>query len=355
MRIVITGASGNVGSALLRRLTRSDEHQVVGLVRRPPTDAGAPFDRVEWRAVDLTEDSCEQVLVEAFTGADAVVHLAWGFQPSHRLDYLAKLGIGGTAHVLAAAAAHVPHLVHMSSVGAYSHKRDDTPVTEDYPTEGVPGSPYSQHKAAAERLVDAFEREHPHTTVTRIRPGIVGQGNAGSALLRYGIPALVPASVVKLLPVLPVDRKLAIPMVHADDVADAIARAVEGAVPGAFNLAADPVITVDLIAAALGARHVQVPAAAVRAAVALSWHARVQQLDPGWIDLAFGIPLMDTSRARSELGWTPSHDAAATLRETVDGLTSAAHDHTPVLRPRTVVEELGTWVTRGAVSRRRRP
>ena len=96
------------------------------------------------------------VLRDAFAGADAVVHLAWGFQPSHDLAYLEELGVGGTRRVLeAVTAASVPHLVHMSSLGAYSPRQGDHPVDESWARDGVPTSPYSQHKAAAERLLDA--------------------------------------------------------------------------------------------------------------------------------------------------------------------------------------------------------
>ena len=94
-------------------------------------------------------------------GADAVVHLAWGFQPSHREDYLQELGVGGTRRVVeAATAAGVEHLVHMSSVGAYSPKRDDEPVDESWPTGGVRTSMYSRHKSAAERLLDTSRPRH---------------------------------------------------------------------------------------------------------------------------------------------------------------------------------------------------
>jgi UDP-glucose 4-epimerase len=359
MRIVITGASGNVGSALLRRLAATGGHEVVGIARRRPDDV-APFDAVEWSLLDLTRTSDEPALRAACTGADAVVHLAWGFQPSHDEAYLAELGVGGTRRVIeAVTAAGVPHLVHMSSVGAYSPKRDDSPVDESWPTEGVRSSMYSRHKAAAERLLDRLERETADATdgpvVSRIRPGIVGQLNAGSALLRYGVPGLVPASLLRHVPVLPLDRGLAVPMVHADDVADAVVRVLESRAPGAFNLAAGPAITADDIAAALGARLVPVPAAAVRAAVSLSWHARLQQVDAGWIDLAHAVPLMDTSRAVAELGWAPSNDALSVLAETVEGMRAGAADHSPVLRPRSVAGALGRFVRRGPVSARRRP
>jgi UDP-glucose 4-epimerase len=352
MRIVVTGASGNIGSAFLRRL-KGGPHEVVGVSRRVPEEQAPPV--TTWVAADLTDDRCLPALHEAFEGADAVVHLAWGFQPSHDLGYLEELGVGGTRRVLhSVAAAGVPHLVHMSSVGAYSPKQDDEPVDESWPTDGVQSSPYSSHKAAAERLLDAHEAAHS-TLVTRLRPGIVGQRSAGSALLRYGVPALIPAKALGLVPVLPLDRRFVVPMVHADDVADAIARALEHRAAGAFNLAADPPLTTARIAEALGAKPLHVPSAAVRAVVAGAWKARLQQVDPGWVDLGFAVPLLDSSRASRELGWSPTVDAMTVLRETLHGMRDAASDRTPVLRPRTVLGQLATALRRGPVSSRPRP
>jgi nucleoside-diphosphate-sugar epimerase len=354
MRIAITGASGNVGSALLRRLADRNEHEVVGVVRRTPSQA-APFAGVEWHPVDLTRSEDESALAAAFVGCDAVVHLAWGFQPTHREDYLAELGVGGTRRVIdAALSTGVSHLVHMSSVGAYSPKQDDRPVDESWPTEGVRSSMYSRHKAAAERLLDDLESEAGGPLVTRMRPGIVGQGSAGSALLRYGLPGLVPRSLLSHVPVLPLDRRLAVPMVHADDLAEATVLALESRAPGAFNIAADPAVTADDIAQVLGARLVHVPAAAVRAAVSASWHARLQPLDAGWIDLAYAVPLMDTSRARSELGWSASTGANRVLAETVQGMQDGDAGGSPVLRPRTVVGNVEKFFRDGPVSRRRK-
>lgn len=353
MRIVITGASGNVGSALLRRLA-GHGHDLVGVVRRPPR-AGEPYAEVRWSTVDLSRDDTS-ALTEACRGADAIVHLVWGFQPSHREDYLMELGVEGTRRVIeAATSAGVRHLVHMSSIGAYSPKRDDTPVDETWPTDGVRSSTYSRHKAAAERLLDRLERDNPGMVVTRMRPGIIGQREAGSELLRYGLPAVVPAALLRHVPVVPLDRRLTVAMVHADDVADAFARVLDARVPGAFNLAAPPAVTAQDIADVLEARLVHVPSAVVRAAVSASWHARLQPVDPGWIDLAYALPLLDTTRAASELGWTPQTDALATLAETVQGMQDGASERTPVLRPRTVAGALGRFVRRGPVSSRRTP
>lgn len=353
MRIAVTGASGNVGTATLRRLS-GEGHELVALARRIP-ERDPDGAEVHWETVDLTDDSYVPTLVRALEGADAMVHLAWGFQPSHDLRYLEELGIGGTRRVLRAAAdAGLAHLVHMSSIGAYSPKRGDDPVDESWPTGGVPTSPYSRHKAGAERLLDEFEDAGSPLVVSRMRPGIIGQRTAGSALLRYALPAVVPPVVLDHVPLLPLDRRMVVPMVHADDVAEAIALELDRRVGGAFNLAAEPPITTQRIADALGARAVHVPSSLLRPVVAASWHARLQQVDVGWLDMAFALPLLDCSRAHRELEWTPSHDAESVLREMLDGMRDRSSGDTPVLRRRAVPRAMADLFARGPVGRRHR-
>jgi nucleoside-diphosphate-sugar epimerase len=355
MRIVITGATGNVGTAVLRRLAASGEHELVGLARRVPDGPTVAGERATaWRRVDLTDAACERDLVDAFTGADAVVHLAWGFQPSHDIDYLERLGVGGTRHVVEAVRrAGVPHLVHMSSMGAYSPRADDEPVDESWPTGGVPTSPYSRHKSAAERILDEVEGGTP--VIARLRPGIIGQRAAGSALLRYGVPSVVPSRALGLLPVLPMDRWLRVPVVHADDVADAVARVLEHRSGGAFNLAASDPLRAQDIADALGARLVHVPAGMIRPVMSGAWRLHLQQVDAGWLDMAFALPLLDSGRARRELGWSPTRTAVETFREVVEGMRTGAAGPTPVLRPRTVSGALRDAVRHGSVARRSHP
>lgn len=362
MRIVITGASGNLGTAVLRRLSASPAdggtgHELIGVVRRPPPVV-APYAGIRWHRIDLSAADATEQLVPVLAGADAVVHLAWGFQPSRDVDYLARLGVGGSAAVLSAATtAGVAHLVHMSSVGAYRAAPGQPRVTESWPHDGMPTSPYSTHKAAAEAHLDQFEAgpSAGTLTITRLRPGIVVQRAAGSALLRYGVPGYLPARAVGWLPVLPMDRRLRMPLIHADDVADAVARVLDRRAGGAFNLAGEPAINRGDIAAALGARAVQVPAGLLRSAVDLSWRAHLQQLDPGWVDLAFGVPLLDTTRARRELGWSPAVDTRAALAEVVAGMRETASTPSPVLRRRTVLDDVRTRLRDGSVGRRQRP
>lgn len=362
MRIVITGASGNVGTALLRALRTSDQsHELVGVVRRPPESRG-PTDEIygeaRWYALDLAGDGVAGHLREVFEGADAVVHLAWGFQPTRNTDYLTRLGVGGTTAVLEAAhAVRVPHLLHMSSVGTYAAGRYGERVDETWPTTGIRTSPYSRDKAAAEAKLDDYEREHGDTAVliTRMRPGFIVQRAAASGLMRYALPGWVPMRLIPLLPVLPLDRGLCIPLIHADDVASAFVSAIERRAGGPFNLAADPPVTRDTVAKLLGARAVQVPSGILGTVVDLSWRARLQPIDRGWLDLAFTVPLLDSSRARRELGWIPQWSSTEALADVIKGVAEEAHTDSPPLRRRSMVEQLYRDLTKGLMTTRRLP
>ncbi|KAA0099510.1 NAD-dependent epimerase/dehydratase family protein [Mycolicibacterium sp. P1-18] len=355
MRIVITGASGNVGTALLRALPA--EHDVVGVVRRPPPSEGV-YQRVDWRALDLTDADAPATLRSVFDGADAVVHLAWGFQPTRDIEYLRRLGVGGTSAVLqAAGASGVGQLIHMSSVGTYAAGRYGERVDESWPTTGIGTSPYSRHKSAAESILDEYEQQRGSEAVpvARMRPGFILQRAAASGLMRYGLPGYVPMQVVPLLPLLPLDRNLCIPLIHADDVAAAIVLAVEKRASGPFNLADEPPMGRDDVAAVLGARPVHVPSGVLGALVDLTWRARVQHIDRGWLDLAFSVPLLDCSRARTELGWAPKWTAPEALADLLKGVAQQDHTSSPPLRRRSVLDLLRRDLTDGLISSRRLP
>lgn len=352
MRILVTGASGNVGTALLRRLVPAG-HEVVGVARRVPAPIGA-YAGVSWAAVDLASASAAGRLAELARGADAVVHLAWGFQPTHDPAYLLRLDVGGTEAVIdAALEAGVPHVVHMSSVGAYSARTRDVPVTESWPVGGIPSLPYSRHKAAAESLLDDLERRHGSAvTVARVRPSLIGQRAAASALLRYTVPSLLPGAAVKLLPVLPLDRALAVQLLHADDVADAVVRILDRTAQGAYNLASDEVLRVPEIAAALRARPVHVPFRVLRAATSATWQARLQPVSPGWLDLAYSAPLLDSARARAQLGWAPTRTAPSVLAEVLDGMRHGSGAASAALRPDRWSDSVVRLLRRGPVAQR---
>lgn len=348
MRVVVVGASGNVGTALLRRsAAEPDRPALAGVARRPPDASNPPYDAVDWTALDIGSPEAPDRLRAVFDGADAVVCLAWLLQPSHDQRALERTNVTGSRQVFtAAAAAGVPHLIYVSSVGAYSPGPKDEPVDETWPTDGVPASSYSRHKAAVERILDTVEREHPGLAVARVRPGLVFQRDAGSEISRYFLGPLAPVTLLRWrrVPLLPDHPRLVAQVVHADDLAAALAAVLRRRATGAFNVASEPVLSPSVVAPVLHGRTVRMPAGLLRGAAALTWRARLQPTEPGWIDLALAAPVMDTTRARTELGWAPSHSAIEALEDLLAGMSQHAGTSSAPMRPR-------RWRHRGVASR----
>jgi nucleoside-diphosphate-sugar epimerase len=170
----------------------------------------------------------------------------------------------------------------------------------------------------------------------RLRPALTFKRESASEQRRLFLGPLVPASLLKpgRLPVLPIPAGLTMQAVHADDVADAYRLAVvRDDARGAYNVAAEPTLDAARLGAILGARTVTVPRGLARAAAALSWRARLQPTSPDWLDLGLGVPVLDTTRIRRELGWREMRSADATLHEWLEGLAEGAGGQTPPLEP----------------------
>ncbi|MET1052462.1 MAG: NAD-dependent epimerase/dehydratase family protein [Mycetocola sp.] len=329
MRIVIVGASGNLGTALLRRLrdepTASD---IVAVSRREPDLAVAPYSGVAWHTLDIGSPSAPRTLAKIFAGADAVVHLAWQLQPNHNEAALWRTNVIGTKNVLAAvAAARVPLLSYASSIAAYSPGPKTKRVDEHWPTGGIPSSHYSRHKAVNERALDRFEEQYPTIVVSRLRPGLVFQRSAAKEITGLFAGRHLPTGWLNVMrpPILPMPRQAIAQVVHSDDVADAFWRAVDRSAAGAFNIAAEPIVDPTVVASVLGSRWVPMRLRVARALMWASWKLRLQKSDPGWIDIAATVPVMSTSRARDELGWVPRVRSTDAIDEMVRGVADSAN------------------------------
>ena len=330
MRVVVVGASGNIGTSLLASLAAETAvSSVLGVCRRRP---GAEFPKSEWRAADVSSSPLEPL----FEGADAVVHLAWLIQPARdrRLTY--AVNVQGSARVFrAAAAAGVRRLVYSSSVGAYAPGPKDRRVDESWPTTGIPSSFYSRDKAAVERQLDRFEEEHPEVRTVRLRPALIFKRDAASGIRRLFAGPLLPGRLLRpsLIPIVPDVKRLVFQAVHSHDVGEAFRLALTEDAGGAYNVAAEPVLDPDQLARVLGARKVPLPAPVLRAGAAASFKLRLQPTEAGWLDMGLGVPLMNAARARGELGWNPRHSSTDALLELMAGLREGAGLDTPPLQP----------------------
>src|SRR5579884_105716 len=328
MRVVVLGATGNVGTSVIDSLLAdSSGHEIVAVARRRPRQLD---ERISFTAADIVTSDLEPIV----RGADAVVHLAWLIQPGRDESVTYAVNVTGSERLFdACAAANVPALVYASSIGAYSPGPKDRFVDESWPTEGIRSSFYARHKAAVERQLDRLERERPRMRVVRIRPALIFKREAATEIRRLFAGPLLPRTLLRpqLIPFVPDVPRLRFQVVHSLDVGDAFRRALLSDAPGAFNLAADPPIGPEELAELLHARRLRLPAALVRGAAAITYRMRLQPTEPGWVDMALAVPLIDSGRARRELGWEPTRSATATLAELITGLRAGSDRDTPPL------------------------
>ncbi|SEP82042.1 NAD-dependent epimerase/dehydratase family protein [Streptomyces radiopugnans] len=344
LRVVVLGATGNVGTSVVRALG-DDPHigSVLGVARRTPLWTPP---KTEWASADIGaggdgEDpagrAAEERLTDLFRGADAVVHLAWLIQPTRDPLVTWRTNVLGTARVLRAmAAAEVPALVYASSVGAYSPGPVHRAVDETWPTHGGrPDAAYCREKAYVERLLDGFERDHPRVRVVRMRPGFLFKREAASEQRRLFAGPFLPQRLAGLgaVPAVPALPGMRFQVLHTDDAAEAYRLAVLKPVHGAFNLAAGPVVDASVLADVLGTRAVRMPLGPVRAAAGLAWRLRLVPSPPELLDAFLRLPVMDCARAAEELGWRPRRSAQEALRELLRGMREVAGAPTAPLAP----------------------
>jgi nucleoside-diphosphate-sugar epimerase len=330
MRIVVVGATGNVGTSVLASLILDPQiDSIVGIARRKPT---IELDKVDWVAADVVTDD----LVPHFRGADAVIHLAWLIQPSRDRATTRAVNQEGSRRVFAATVqAEVPALVYASSVGAYSPGPKDYGVDETWPTDGIPTSFYSVDKAATERMLDSLEEAQPGLRVVRLRPGLIFKKEAGAGVRRLFAGPFLPTPLVRpgLLKVIPDIPDLRFQCVHSYDVAEAYRLAATTDAHGAFNIATDPIVDPPMLAEMFGAKLVPLSGDAVRAFARWTWKARLQPTPEGWVDLALQTPLLDTKRAHADLGWEPRFTSQQALLDLLEGLRTNYGIDTPPLHP----------------------
>lgn len=313
--MAVTGATGNIGRALVHRLVADDRvGEVRAVARRLSQEDLGP--KVRWFSVDVVDGD----LSRAFDGADVVIHLAWRIQPSWDVDAMHAVNVIGSERVFAAAIEAGAAIVHSSSVGAYAAGSKSELVRESWPLGGRDEHPYSRHKAAVEAALDRVGARHPAARIVRMRPALVMQSAVGQELRRYFLPRHLPfaalrAALVQRLPV-------RFQVVHADDVAAAFVEAALTDASGAYNLATDDEI---------GGRQIDQLAAVLRPLAAAAWRVHAQPVDPGWITLIFDCPLLDATRAREELGWSPTHSGAAALDAGLRGIRHPPPPATPAL------------------------
>ncbi|WP_100498315.1 NAD-dependent epimerase/dehydratase family protein [Geodermatophilus chilensis] len=324
LTVAVTGPTGTFGNGLVPLLQADDRvTRIVGIARRPFDPAERGWTKMEYRRGDVRDPAA---LEEAFAGADVVVHLAFLITGNASRQTTRAINVDGTLNVFrAAASAGARRFVYASSVAAYGwHPDNPEPIPEDWPVRPAARLFYAQEKAELEQLLGAESATTPGLALYLLRPSIVLGPNAVGAkdvlpgplapLGRrlFGRPRRLPVTIPVVAP------GLRLQVVHEEDVGRALQLCVVAAgPPGAYNIAGDGVLTVADVAREFGALPIPVPAAP--AELAARAVARLPFLPPAaeWVEAASRPVIMDTAKAKQQLGWRPRYTGWEALRATL--------------------------------------
>jgi nucleoside-diphosphate-sugar epimerase len=327
LTVAVTGPTGTFGFGLLPLLEAEPRvERVIGIARRPFDPAAHGFQKLEYRQGDVRD---EPALRDAFAGCDVVVHLAFMITGQARREEIRAINVQGTLNAFRAAReAGAQRFVYASSVAAYGfHPDNPVGMEESHPTRPAERLFYAQEKAELEQLLQDEAAGSDLPALYLLRPPIVlGPHAAGAkaavpdALAGLGRALL---DVIRRIPV-PIPLLAAdVPMqfIHEADVGQALLKCVlADGPPGAYNIAADGILTGADVLRELGLAPMTIPAAVVQAATRavsrLPWPPGIPPAAE-WIEALSHPSIMDTAKAREQLGWTPRYSAIEALRDTI--------------------------------------
>ena len=295
--ILVTGAAGFIGGALVRRLAAGSE-PVVGLDIRAPA---AAVPGVGFEQADIREPAI--IAQMAALKPRVVVHLASvvaaGGDPArdHAIDVV------GTGHVVEAAqAAGAERLVVTSSGAAYGYHADNpVPLTEDSPLRGNEDFPYSRHKRQVEELLAAARLARPDLQQVVFRPcTVLGPGVANQITAIFERPVVIGLA----------GSATPFSLVGETDVVAALERACDSARPaGIYNLAGDGTLTLAEIARRIGKPYLAVPPGLMRAALSLANRLGLTPLGPAQVNFLQYRPVLANDRLKAMFGYRPALSA----------------------------------------------
>jgi nucleoside-diphosphate-sugar epimerase len=327
LTVAVTGPTGTFGFGLIPRL-QADERigRIVGIARRPFDPARHGWSKMEYRQGDVRDPDALKL---AFEDAEVVVHLAFMITGTASRETIREINVQGTLNAFAAAVdAGAKRFVYASSVAAYGfHPDNPVGMTEDWPTRPATRLFYAKEKAELERLLREQADAHPELALYLLRPPIVLGPHAvgGKDVLPEPLASLIQRAleVANRLPVpIPVPTPdLPMQFIHQEDVGRALLKcAVADGPPGAYNIAGDGIVTAADVVRELGFTPITVPAGILETAARTAAQIPLPSFAPPaaeWVEAASHPAIMDTAKARRELGWEPRYSGLDALRETL--------------------------------------
>ena len=232
-----------------------------------------------------------------------MVHLAFLLRPARDESLAADININATGRLLEdCEAAGVGQFIYLSSTTVYGAGPErNRPAVEDDPVNPVRGFQYSEHKAAAERLILDHSRRNPNMRACILRGCVTMAAGAENFITQ--------AFARRVLPV-PAGANPEMQFLHLDDYTAIVETALTRRANGIFNIAGNGTLKWRDLVRTAGAMALPLPAPILKGLVGLTWRLGLQNYSkPAGLNFIQYPWLASTEKVRSELGWQPTHSS----------------------------------------------
>lgn len=301
MNVLITGASGYLGSNLVKKLIelnqeRADTFNIIaGDIRVP----GIQDSNVHFVPLDVRSPDVHSVMKEY--KIDTVVHLASIVTPGKKSnrEFEYSVDVLGTENILKACVAHqVKRIIVTSSGAAYGYHADNADwIKEEDPIRGNKEFAYSYHKRLVEELLANYRFEHPELEQIIFRIGTILGDNTNNQ-----ITALFEKKVILGI----TGSKSPFVFIWDQDVVGCLLQAITGTQCGIFNVAGDGAMSIDDIAAILRKKVLRIPAWLVGAALFILKRLSLTQYGEEQVNFLRYRPVLDNRKLKTSFGYTPT-------------------------------------------------
>ncbi len=290
-RVLITGAAGAVGAALLDTLSGSG-HDVIATDIRPP--ARLPVG-IRFVPLDVRGPDTDRVI--AHEAPDVVIHLASIVSPTTRaVSY--EVDVTGSRKVIDACLQHgVKRLVVTSSGAAYGYHADAPDwLTESAPLRGNAEFAYADHKRQVEEMLAQTRRTAPALEQVVLRVGtVLGEGLENQITALFHKPRLLALT----------GSESPFVFIWTHDLARILRRAITDGPPGVFNVAGDGALGVTELATLLKKPVMRLPPWAVKLALSVARPLGLSRYGPEQVRFLQYRPVLDNRALKEQFGYTP--------------------------------------------------
>ena len=306
-RVLITGVSRFLGLRLAKRLEQDDDVElVVGVdLEEPPV----PIKKLDFVRVDIRNPLIARVLET--TKVDTIIHTNIGSSPRRvgGRSQMKENNVIGTMQLFAAAqrAERIRRVVMKSSTAIYgSNAGEPSLLPEDHAARQVDLSGYGKDCAEAEQYARDYGRRRPDVDLVILRTqNVVGPTVSTSMTDYLSLPAMPTAFGF--------DPRLQ--FLHEQDAVEALYLALKSDATGIYNIAADGVVYLSQAIRLLGRVEVPILLPAAQTAAGLLRRFGVIDFPTDQLKLMLFGRVIDTRRAKENLGFAPAYTTRETLQD----------------------------------------